>query len=128
RRVLLSNSLLLGDFVALGPAVPISRRSRMGVPVGVRASLALALARGRFDVVHGFEPGLPSLSYLALRDSGALTAATFSSPERLSYPPGRAPRERLLGRTDALLATTPEVAAAAEARFPGRYELMPQGI
>src|SRR5205814_6687285 len=71
---------LLGAFdepelIALGPAVPISRRSRMGVPVGVRASLSLALARGRFDVVHGFEPGLPSLSYLALRDAAALTAA-----------------------------------------------------
>src|ERR671934_3030706 len=50
--------------IALGPAVPISRRSRMGVPVGVRANLALALARGRFDVVHGFEPALPSLAYL----------------------------------------------------------------
>jgi len=128
RRLLLSDKLSLGEFVALGPAVPISRRSRMGVPVGVRASLSLALARGRFDVVHGFEPGLPSLSYLALRDSGALTAATFFSPERLSYPPGRAQRERLLARVDALLATTPEVAAAAEARFPGRYELVPQGI
>jgi predicted metal-dependent phosphoesterase TrpH len=128
RRFLLSDNLSQGDFVALGPAVPISRRSRMGVPVGVRASLALALTRGRFDVVHGFEPGLPSLSYLALRDSSALTAATFFSPERLSYPPGRAQRERLLARVDALLATTPEVAAAAEARFPGRYEQVPQGI
>src|SRR5712691_4151982 len=46
--------------IALGPAVPISRRSRMGVPVGVRANLAVALAAGGFDVVHGFEPGLPS--------------------------------------------------------------------
>jgi predicted metal-dependent phosphoesterase TrpH len=124
---------LLGAFedealIALGPAVPISRRSRMGVPVGVRASLSLALARGRFDVVHGFEPGLPSLSYLALRDSAALTAATFSSPERLGYPPGRAQRERLLARVDALLATSEEVAEAAAARFPGRYELVPQGI
>ncbi|MGH3009604.1 MAG: glycosyltransferase [Gaiellaceae bacterium] len=128
RRVLLRNSLLLADFVAIGPAVPISRRSRMGVPVGVRASLSLALARGRFDVVHGFEPGLPSLSYLALRDAAALTAATFFSPERLSYPPGRAQRERLLGRIDALLATTQQVADAADARFPGRYELVPQGI
>src|SRR5438874_3410599 len=116
------------DVIALGAAVPISRRSRMGVPVGVRANLSLALARGRFDVVHGFEPGLPSLSYLALRDSGALTAATFFSPERLSYPPGKAQRERLLARIDALLATTPEVADAAAARFPGRYELVPQGI
>src|SRR5712691_10146931 len=93
------------DFIALGPAVPISRRSRMGVPVGVRANLAIALAAGGFDVVHGFEPGLPSLSYLALRDSAELAAATFFSPERLGYPPGRAQRERLLGRLDALLAT-----------------------
>jgi predicted metal-dependent phosphoesterase TrpH/glycosyltransferase involved in cell wall biosynthesis len=124
---------LLGSFgdpelIALGPAVPISRRSRMGVPVGVRASLSLALARGRFDVVHGFEPGLPSLSYLALRDSAALTAATFSSPDRLGYPPSRAQRERLLGRVDALLATSEAVAEAAAARFPGRYELVPNGI
>jgi predicted metal-dependent phosphoesterase TrpH len=116
------------ELIAIGPAVPISRRSRMGVPVGVRASLSLALARGRFDVVHGFEPGLPSLSYLALRDSAALTAATFFSPERLGYPPGRAQRERLLARVDALLATSQEVAAAAAARFPGRYELVPHGI
>ena len=116
------------ELIALGPAVPISRRSRMGVPVGVRASLSLALARGRFDVVHGFEPGLPSLSYLALRDSAALTAATFFSPDRLGYPPGRAQRERLLARVDALLATSDETAEAAAARFPGRYELVPHGI
>jgi hypothetical protein len=128
RRHLLSDNVAQGEFVALGPAVPISRRSRMGVPVGVRASLSLALARGRFDVVHGFEPGLPSLSYLALRDSGALTAATFFSAERLSYPPGKAQRERLLARVDALLATTSDVATAAATRFPGRYELVPQGI
>jgi len=116
------------ELVALGPAVPISRRSRMGVPVGIRASLAVALAAGRFDVVHGFEPGLPSLSYLALRDSGAFTVATFFSPERLGYPPGRAQRERLLGRLDALLATRQETAAAAAERFPGRYEIVPLGV
>ncbi len=116
------------ELIALGPAVPISRRSRMGVPVGVRASLSLALARGRFDVVHGFEPALPSLSYLALRDSDALTAATFFSADRLGYPPGRAQRERLLGRIDALLATSPEVAEAAAARFPGRYDVVPHGV
>src|SRR5262249_21561465 len=103
----------LEDVVAVGPALPISRRSRMGVPVGVRANLALALARGSFDVVHGFEPGLPSLSYLALRDSHAFAVATFLSPERLGYPPGRAQRERLLARIDALLATSETTAEAA---------------
>jgi histidinol phosphatase-like PHP family hydrolase len=115
------------DVIALGPALPISRLSRMGVPVGVRANLALALARG-FDVVHGFEPGLPSLSYLALRDAQALTVASFFSSDRLAYPPGRAQRARLLGRTDALIASTPEVASAASERFPGDYRVLPPGV
>src|SRR3981081_1931883 len=119
---------LEADFVALGPAVPISRRSRMGVPVGVRANLAVALGAGGFDIVHGFEPGLPSLSYLALRDAGALTVATFFSSARLSSPPARTRRERLLGRLDALLATSKEVAEAAAERFPGTYEATPRGL
>ncbi len=119
---------LEADVIALGPTLPISRRSRIGVPVGVRANLALALSRGGFDVVHGFEPGLPSLSYLALRESRALAAATFFSPERLSYPPGRAQRERLLGRTDALLAISDAVAEAAAERFPGDYRVVSPGV
>jgi predicted metal-dependent phosphoesterase TrpH len=126
RRALLNG--LDADVVAVGPAVPISRRSRMGVPVGARANLSLALALGRFDVVHGFEPGLPSLSYLALRDAQALAVATFLSPERLGYPPGKAQRERLLGRLDALLATRPETAEAAAVRFPGQYRIVPEGV
>jgi hypothetical protein len=126
RRALLDG--LDAEVVALGPAVPISRRSRMGVPVGARANLSLALALGRFDVVHGFEPGLPSLSYLALRDAQALTVATFLSPARLGYPPGRSQRERLLARLDALLATSDETAAAAALRFPGQYRVVPEGV
>jgi predicted metal-dependent phosphoesterase TrpH/glycosyltransferase involved in cell wall biosynthesis len=116
------------DLIAVGPAIPIARGTRLGVPVGVRANLAVALGGGAFDVVHGFEPALPSLSYLALRDSTELTAATFFSPERLGYPPGKAQRGRLLGRLDALLATNEETADAAALRFPGRYELVPSGI
>jgi predicted metal-dependent phosphoesterase TrpH len=116
------------ELIALGAALPVARGTRLGVPVGVRANLAVALGRGAFDVVHGFEPALPSLSYLALRDSTELTAATFFSPERLAYPPGKAQRERLLGRLDALLATSEETAAAAAVRFPGRYALVPAGV
>jgi predicted metal-dependent phosphoesterase TrpH len=117
-----------GDVIAVGPAVPISRRSRIGLPVGVRANLSLALSRGGYDVVHGFEPGLPSLSYVALRDSRALAVATFFSPERLAYPPGKTQRSRLLSRIDALLATSDETAAAAAVRFPGDYRVTPLGI
>jgi hypothetical protein len=117
-----------GDVIALGPAVPVSRRSRIGVPVGVRANLSLALARGGYDVVHGFEPGLPSLSYLALRDAHAFAVATFLSPERLGYPPGRAQRERLLARIDALVATSEVTAEAAAERLPGDYRVISPGV
>jgi predicted metal-dependent phosphoesterase TrpH/glycosyltransferase involved in cell wall biosynthesis len=126
RRALLDG--VEADVIALGPALPVSRRSRIGVPVGVRANLALALERGRFDVVHGFEPGLPSLSYLALRDSHSLGVATFLSAERLGYPPGNPQRQRLLSRIDALLATSPAVAAAAEERLPGDYRVVFPGV
>jgi hypothetical protein len=116
------------EVIALGPAVPISRRSSMGVPVGARAALTIALSRGGFDVVHGFEPGLPSLSYLALRHARTIAVASFFSAERLGYPPGKAQRERLLGRIDALVASSAEVAAAAAERFPGDYRVIPPGV
>jgi predicted metal-dependent phosphoesterase TrpH len=116
------------DVIAVGPAVPISRRSQMGVPVGIRANVLLALGQGRYDVVHGFEPGLPSLSYLALRHANALAVGTFHSPERLTYPPGRAQRQKLLGRLDALIATSPATAEAAALRFPGDYHVVDVGV
>ena len=118
----------LTGVIALGPAVPVSRKSRLGVPIGVRANLELALGMDSFDVLHAHEPGLPSLSYLALRDSRALSVATFHSPERLAYPPGKKQRERLLSRTDGLTAVGEETLAAARARFPGDYRALPYGI
>ncbi len=116
------------DVIAVGPAIPVSRRSQLGVPVGVQANLRQALAQGAFDVVHGFEPGLPSLSYLALRDADGLAVATFASPNRLGYPPARSAREKLLARVDALLALTEEAREAAEERFPGDYRVVSPGV
>src|ERR687883_610886 len=89
---------------------------------------AAVIAAGHYDVVHGFEPGMPSLSYLALRDAQALAVATFLSPERLGYPPGRSQRERLLARVDALVATSEETAEAAAVRFPGDYTVVSPGV
>jgi predicted metal-dependent phosphoesterase TrpH/glycosyltransferase involved in cell wall biosynthesis len=122
------NRRLPAEVIAVGPSIPVSRRSSLGVPVGVRASLSLALDQGGYDVVHGFEPALPSISYLALRDAETLAVATFLSPERLTYPPRRALRDKLLGRIDALLATSEETAAAAAERFPGDYRVISPGV
>src|SRR5437763_14784996 len=116
------------ELIAVGPAVPVSRRSQRGVPVGVQANLRQALTQGAFDVVHGFEPGLPSLSYLALRDTDALAVATFVSANRLGYPPARSQREKLLGRLDALIALSEPMREAAEERFPGDYRVLSPGV
>jgi predicted metal-dependent phosphoesterase TrpH/glycosyltransferase involved in cell wall biosynthesis len=118
----------LEGVVALGPAVPVSRRSSLGVPIGVRANLELALRADAFDVLHAHEPGVPSLAYLALRDARTLAVATFHSPERLAYPPGKNQRERLLSRIDALTAVGAETMAAAPTRFPGDYRALPFGV
>jgi predicted metal-dependent phosphoesterase TrpH/glycosyltransferase involved in cell wall biosynthesis len=118
----------LEGVVALGPAIPVSRKSRLGVPIGVRANLELALGADSFDVLHAHEPGMPSLSYLALRDSRALSVATFHSPDRLAYPPGKKQRERLLSRIDGLTAVGDETLTAARERFPGDYRAVPYGI
>ena len=117
------------DVIALGPAVPISRRSAIGVPVGVRANLALALAQGAFDVVHGFEPGLPSLSYLALRDAHGLTVATFlvAGPARL--PAGEvAARAAARARSTRCSRRRRRGREAAAERFPGDYAIVTPGV
>ena len=116
------------EVIAVGPSIPLSRRTNIGVPVAVRANLRLALSRGRFDVVHGFEPGLPSISYLALTTTHALTAATFFSDDRLGYPARRSRRDRLRARVDALLATSEATAEAASGRFEGEYGIVPLGV
>ncbi|MFO7572313.1 MAG: glycosyltransferase [Gaiellaceae bacterium] len=116
------------EVIAVGPSLPVSRRTSLGVPVGVRANLRLALAHGEYDIVHGIEPGLPSISYLALTSARALTVATFFSPERLGYPARKSRRDRLNIRVDALLATSPETAEAASHRFPGDYRVVSPGV
>ncbi|HEX7626066.1 MAG TPA: glycosyltransferase [Gaiellaceae bacterium] len=116
------------DLIALGAAIPISRRSQLGVPMGVQANLRQALTQGNYDVVHGFDPGLPSLSYLALRDTDAFGFATFASANRLGYPPARSQREKLLARLDALIALSDDVRTAAEERFPGDYRVLSPGV
>jgi predicted metal-dependent phosphoesterase TrpH/glycosyltransferase involved in cell wall biosynthesis len=118
----------LHGVVALSRAVPVSPRSAVGLPVGVRANVATALRRGGFDVVHGFDPAVPGLAYQALLEAETSTVATFVDPERLGYPPRRNHRDRLLARIDRLVATSDDVAERAAARFPGAYAVVPAGV
>ena len=118
----------LEGVVACCPAVPLSARSAVRIPVGLRATAATALRLGAFDVVHGFDPGIAGLSYAALLEADSTTAATFVDPERLGFPPRRTQRDRLLARIDVLLATGDEVAERAHERFAGAYGVVAPGV
>jgi len=96
--------------------------------VGVRANVATALRQGDFDVVHGFDPAVPGLAYVALLEARTTTVATFVDPERLGFPPRRNQRDRLLARIDRLVATGEDVADRAASRFPGAYTVVPAGV
>ena len=117
------------DFIALGPAVPISRRSRMGVPVGVRANLTVALASGGFDIVHGFEPGLPEplVSRAPRRKRPDRRDVPLCGTARRTRPRARGASGCSAGSTRCSRRATETAEAAAE-RFPGRYELVPLGV
>ena len=127
-RLLERDRTRLDGFVALGPAVPVGRREHVGVPVGIRASLRLALETSEFDIVHVYDPGRIGISYHALLLTDTLTVATFHSADRVNHPAGKKRRERLLTRVDVLTATSLRALEAARHRFPGHYELLPLGI
>jgi len=126
RRALQSGDL--AGVVAVSRAVPVSPRAAVGIPVGVRANVATALRRGDFDVVHGFDPAVPGLAYVALLEAQTTTVATFVDPDRLGFPPRRNQRDRLLARIDRLVATGDDVAERAASRFPGAYTIVPGGV
>jgi len=118
----------VGDVVAIGAAVPTSLSERVALPMGVRANLVATLAIGAFDVVHGVEPGLPSLSSTALLEAETTTAATFFATEKITVPPRKNQRAKLLARVDALLGTSAGAIERASERFPGDYETVPLGV
>jgi predicted metal-dependent phosphoesterase TrpH len=119
---------VIGDVVAIGAAVPTSLSERVALPMGVRANLAATLALGAFDIVHGFEPGLPSLSSTALLEAETTTAATFFSTERIAIAPRKNQRAKFLARVDALLGTSAAAVERASERYPGDYQTIPLGI
>jgi len=119
---------VIGDVVVIGAALPTSLTERVALPMGLRANLATALSLGSFDVVHGFEPGVSSLSSAALLEAQTATAATFFSTERIAVPPRKNKRAQMLARVDVLLGASDEAIARASDRFPGDYERVSIGV
>ncbi|MSO58310.1 MAG: PHP domain-containing protein [Thermoleophilia bacterium] len=117
----------LSGTVAIAPALPVSTRTAVALPVGLRANVRRALAFGNFDVVHAIDPVAPGLSALALLEAEVATVATFLDPWVPSAPRKRW-RDRLLARIDVLTAPDATRAAEASKHFPGHYRFVPEGV
>ena len=119
----------VGEMIAVGPAVPISRRSQMGVPVGVRANLSLALAQGALRR----RPRLRARPAVALVPRAARHRRAHRRHVLLARPallPARALAAREAARPARRAASRSRSTTrdAAAERFPGDYRLVSPGV
>ena len=118
----------LGDFVAIGPALPVSRRSTMAAPVGVRANLALALAHGGSTSSTASSPACR-----ASRTSRSATPRPWpwrrsSRPSASSIPRARRSAPGCWAGSTRCSRRREATADAAAERFPGDYTVISPGV
>ncbi len=115
------------------------------VPVGIsgskaRITLSLSLYRRikrilheeHFDVVHVHEPLVPTLPLFVLRHTDCATIGTFhayrENDSYAGYAATRTVLKRLISRLDARTAVSQPVIDFMSRYFPGKYELIPNGL
>jgi phosphatidyl-myo-inositol alpha-mannosyltransferase len=87
------------------------------------------LARERFDVLHLHEPMTPAICVAALAFTRVPTVATFHASGELSWLKLAKPVWGfLLDRLDARVAVSVQARDTAARYFPGRYEIVPNGV
>jgi phosphatidylinositol alpha-mannosyltransferase len=129
-------SAALGDAneVALSGSVSVTfsgTESRVGLDPRSAGRVSRLFADQRFDIVHVHEPLTPLLPWCAVWSSPAPVVGTFHVHREAGhafYPIGR-PLLALLMRRIACRIAVSDVARRTVARyFPGRYEIVPNGI
>jgi phosphatidylinositol alpha-mannosyltransferase len=88
------------------------------------------LESGDLDLLHLHEPGIPSVSMLALRQARMPVVATFhaSSPRSIAYQLARPILRPMLERISQRVAVSEASKRLISTYFPGRYHLIPNGI
>lgn len=111
-----------------------ANRSRLTLPVGLRLPSLVRrfLAAGRFDIVHCHGIFPPEIAYWAIRYSQAPVVVTFHTLGRQAPGFVRDTFTRLFPnlnrRVGARIAVSQAGRSWAEAWFPGRYHVIPNGV
>ena len=128
-----ASGFVADDEHPLGTAVPITLGgTETGLGVDPRAFAAIArLARGAFDVIHVHEPLTPLVPWLVVAASRAPLVGTFhvhrEAGHRL-YAFWKGALMPLFRRLRARLAVSDAAHRTVSRHFPGRYEIVPNGI
>jgi len=108
--------------LALGRAVRVSEKRRVGDPLETARSMEAVLRLGEFDVAHIHEPLTASLALGVVRRHAGVRAATFHRVDRLAGAALLQPLlARSLSRLDLCIATSEEVRAALSELIPRDY-------
>jgi phosphatidylinositol alpha-mannosyltransferase len=102
-----------------------------GLDPRARSRVMELFRRQRFDVVHMHEPLMPLAPWFVLRQSTAPVVATFHTHRERGhrwYPRYRWILAPLMRRVRIRLAVSEAARRTVERHFPGRYDIVPNGI
>jgi phosphatidylinositol alpha-mannosyltransferase len=104
--------------------------ARLCFSPGANARIRKRLGAGDLDLLHLHEPGIPSVSMLALRQANVPVIATFhaSAPRSLAYQVARPILRPMLERISQRVAVSEASKRLISSYFPGDYHLIPNGI
>ncbi len=120
-------------FIAMGRPVPIPSRgsiARVSLSPWLRPRVKRVLAEEDFDVIHVHEPFSGYVPYGILGHSKAVNIATFHAyPGSRLYQMGGIQLARpTFRKLHGLIAVSQPALSLVSSRFPGEYELIPNGI
>ena len=120
--------------ITLGRSIPVpsgGSLARITLSPSILGAVHRLLAREQFDVIHLHEPLVPALPPVFLHYSKSINVGTFhaahddgSIPYWLTRPLLRAWVRKLHGR----IAVSTAAARLVERYFPGRYDIIPNGV
>lgn len=97
---------------------------------GANARIRGRLEAGDLELLHLHEPGIPSVSMLALRQAKMPVVATFhaSSPRSIAYQLAGPVLRPMVGRISQRVAVSEASKSLISRYFPGNYHVIPNGI
>lgn len=119
--------------VKLGSVLPVpanGSEARITLSLRLSGKVKRLLDAERFDVIHLHEPLMPALPITVLRHSQTVNVGTFHSSwdGRVARLYGNPLLRRFDRRLHARIAVSPRARDFVAQHFPGRYELIPNGI